>query len=777
MRNLQLQVILAAVDRATGPLKQIAGGSAGAALALRQTRDNLKGLQDQQKRITAFTDMTAQAKATKSALTDKSRELQKLNTEIGASENPGKRLVRQQITAQKEVDKLTKRYDEQLKKSRDLTRELPAKAAGIRNLGHQQSELAKQVDAANKKLELQQSALKRMGEADLAGNYRNMRSEVSSFATATIAAGTAAAGGIFALANSTATLGDEIGHAADRIGINRTALQEIRYAGEIGGGMDIAAVDASLLTFTRRLGLAARGTGAAVKAYDELGLSADALSRMQPEQALALVADRLAEIGDHNDQLSYASQIFDTGGGANMLKALKDGSAGLESYARDARMIGYILGEKAVADSEAFKHSLDMSTFSLRGMKNIIGAELMPVVTQLMDTFSGWLVENRPQVEAFGRAFGQRLQEAVPTIISLGKGLAKLVSTIASIIRTVAWLVGGFENLAVVLAVLFSLKMIVAIGAFIIALYKTGSAILLLAKTLPIAATGMKFFAGAVAMVGTALKTMTAFLLANPIVLAIAAIAGLAYLIYKNWGAVKNWFTTLWTEVTGAFQGGLAGITRLLLNWSPIGMIWRAITGGLRMLGMDIPAQFSSFGGAIVDGLIGGITAKLSALRSAITGAGGRMASWFKDALGINSPSRVFAQFGINTMDGFQQGLQRKESEPIGVLTGFVKRLKQIGAGVAIGAASSLAAAMPASVGIDTGAINRIPLDARGPLQAGSQAGGLTIEGGIHITVQSQPGMNEQQLAQYIGAEVQRALANAHHQASARQRSALYDTD
>ena len=49
--------------------------------------------------------------------------------------------------------------------------------------------------------------------------------------------------------------------------------------------------------------------------------------------------------------------------------------------------------------------------------------------------------------------------------------------------------------------------------------------------------------------------------------------------------------------------------------------------------------------------------------------------------------------------------------------------------------------------------------------------------GDINITVNPAPGMDEQALARYVAAEVQRALAQATREAGAKRRSALYDID
>ncbi|MDP2128173.1 MAG: hypothetical protein Q8K97_12435 [Pseudohongiella sp.] len=739
-RSLQLQVILDAVDRATGPMRNIAKGSAGAGAAIRQTRDHLRDLQDQQKRITAFQDMARQANDTRGALSLKRKELSALTAQMSASENPAKRLVQQQQRAQREVDKLSTRYREQTQRGKELRKELPAKAAGIKNLGDHQSDLARRVEAANRVLGQQQEALRRLGAADVTGRYRTMSTEVGRLARRTLVMGGAAAGGIFAIANSTATLGDQVAKAADKLGLGIDVFQELRYAGE-RGGMANELMDKTLLNFTRRIAFAARGTGAAVKAYDELGLSAEALSQMTPDQALGVVADRLEQIQDHNERLGYASQIFDNTGGAAMLNVLKGGAEGLKELRNQAHLTGYVLSEQAARDAEVFNDSLLDAQLGMKGMKNIIGAELMPSITELMQSFSGWMIENRHRVQEFAQVFGARMKSAVPIIIDMAKGAAQFFTTFARGVQTIAGWVGGFQNLAIIMGVLFSLKAITSVLAFVFAIFKAGSAILMLSKTLGIAAGAAKLFG--LTLMGTPIGWFMA---------AIAALAAGVYLIYRNWDGISGWFAQRWQ----AIKDTLSGVISLFTT--------------------QLPDQFRELGHAMIAGLIGGILGKATALRDALTGAAGNAVSGFKNLLGINSPSKVFAEFGVNTMEGYQQGIQRAEAKPLREISGIAKRIQQAGAGLLLGTLSTVAGALPNSMGVDA-RVSSASFDTRGPLSSAAGSGGLTIEGGIHISVQAQPGMDEQALARHIATEVQRALANAHHQASARQRSALYDTD
>ncbi|TXV09604.1 phage tail tape measure protein [Escherichia coli] len=157
-------------------------------------------------------------------------------------------------------------------------------------------------------------------------------------------------------------------------------------------------------------------------------------------------------------------------------------------------------------------------------------------------------------------------------------------------------------------------------------------------------------------------------LMMNPIGLVITAVAAAAYLIYRNWGAVSSWFKQCWADIQEAFNGGIAGTGKLLINWSPAGLLYKAFAAALKYLGVDLPAKFTDFGGHLVDGLINGIKNKWESLKSSVTGMGDSISGWFSEKLGIHSPSRVFMGFGDNIAQGAAIGLQR--TTPLAALAG-----------------------------------------------------------------------------------------------------------
>ncbi len=160
-------------------------------------------------------------------------------------------------------------------------------------------------------------------------------------------------------------------------------------------------------------------------------------------------------------------------------------------------------------------------------------------------------------------------------------------------------------------------------------------------------------------LAGQAVLWLGRALLMNPIGLAITGIALGAYLIYRNWDKLKPWFQGLWGQIKAAFAGGIGGVAKLILNWSPLGLFYKAFAGVMKWFGIDMPKNFTDFGANLIGGLVSGIKAKLGAAKDTIVGFGKDVKGWFADTLGIKSPSRVFMGFGDNIAQGAAIGIGR----------------------------------------------------------------------------------------------------------------------
>jgi len=137
-----------------------------------------------------------------------------------------------------------------------------------------------------------------------------------------------------------------------------------------------------------------------------------------------------------------------------------------------------------------------------------------------------------------------------------------------------------------------------------------------MAKVLSTTLVGLK---NGLMLAGRALSGVGKAFLMNPIGLAIAGIAIGAYLIYRYWepisgffkgigSAISGVFSGMWQRIKDAFDGGIAGIGALILDWSPLGLFYKAFAGVLGWFGVELPDDFSKFGTQLINALTSGIT-------------------------------------------------------------------------------------------------------------------------------------------------------------------------
>jgi hypothetical protein len=166
------------------------------------------------------------------------------------------------------------------------------------------------------------------------------------------------AGAIIGKLLRTAAALDDIGKTADKIGLTTDALQELRAIAE-SAGVSQASLDSSMERFNKRLGEATMGGGAAAKMLKSLNLEAGDLVTMGLDDALSLVADKIAAIPETAQRAAAAAALFGREG-VGMVNMLREGSAGMETMRQEARELGIVIDEDLIRGAEDAQTQLDL---------------------------------------------------------------------------------------------------------------------------------------------------------------------------------------------------------------------------------------------------------------------------------------------------------------------------------------------------------------------------------------------------------------------------------
>ncbi|HGF8494972.1 TPA: phage tail tape measure protein [Acinetobacter baumannii] len=737
MSKLKLEVLFGAVDKLTGPMKTIVGGSKTMADALKKTNGELKDLEAQQRKISGFRQLTAQSEKTAQALAKNKQTISELKaalkinpevqenvTALARAEAAHKRLMGVQKNQRTELTGMAQEFNKagiQMDRLNDEESDLKNKIhLTTMELNKQKEALGKHTEAQKKYEKMQE----RMGKAnemakkglmiagagaaalavpvkiaidyesamadvakvvdglkDEAGKitpaYTAMSNQIVEMTTrlpmaakdiaAIVAAGAQsgiAKNELLGFAESAVKMGvafditaDQAGQSmaemraafrmnqpevvalADKINLlgntnNQNApkimevVQRIGALGEVGGfaASSVAAMAASLTavepevaaTGIKNMILALTKGESATKgqsaAFKKLGLDSVQVSKDMQKNAEATVAKVIEGIQklEKHEQVAITNELF----GSEALPIVMQYSQGLEllktnlvAVSNSSKYAGSMEAEYA-ARAATTANNIQLAKNHMAALGITIGNVLLPGVNSMIGSFNGVM------------SSVQKWSQANP---GLSSGLVKVaVGAIA--------IVGGLSLLSMGLITIFGPMMMVAKGFGVVAL---------------------------------AAKGMSMALLTNPITWIVLAIAGAAFLIYKNWAPIAGFFTGIWSTIRTAFNGGIKGISALIINWSPIGLFYSAFAKVLSWFGVDLPAKFTGFGAMILEGLKNGILSKVNAVKDAITGAVSGVIDKARGILGIHSPSRVFMGIGGYTMQGMANGIANANGLPI----------------------------------------------------------------------------------------------------------------
>lgn len=439
------------------------------------------------------------------------------------------------------------------------------------------------------------SSLSRTGEA--AGALGSKLAGLGTLFAGVFTGATLGGLGLVSLVRSAEAAGSRLSDMSSRAGLSVQAFAELEYAAK-KAGMGEEAFASSTERFNKSLSEARRNTGPLAELLKKVG--PEYLQQLKSvesnEEAFGLLAKAMGKIESPGRRAELAAAAFGKAG-LGMVNVLKDGPEGVALLR--AEFLKLAGDQTAFAqNSDALGDSFDALEVSLLGVRNVAAGALMPAITSLTSAVTDFVVKNRDGIQRWAERTGAAIQGWID-----GGGVGRLVAGLGKLADTVSGLlarVGGLENaMALVAAVMVGPSLLAAakLGLEFVGLGKEVVLLGVRVGTFLVGALGraalalLAFnFGPLVAGLGaaaTAVWGFTAALLANPLtwaVLLVGAFAASVYVLYKNWGPIKNFFADLWQSITFYFGQGWAWLQEnSAAAWSGIVnhfvSVWEPITG------------------------------------------------------------------------------------------------------------------------------------------------------------------------------------------------------
>lgn len=175
MKPLKLEVLFGSKDSLSPALKLMIGSSNAASKALKNTRDELKRLNDQQKQLDSFKKLKEDVKQASTELERNKKIVQSLREQLAV--NPDAKLTKELKKAETQVKQLTKVVTEGRPRLIELRNELNNAGLKSKNFADQQQELKEKINAANTSIDSQKNKLENLNRfqkshSKMTGNVR-----------------------------------------------------------------------------------------------------------------------------------------------------------------------------------------------------------------------------------------------------------------------------------------------------------------------------------------------------------------------------------------------------------------------------------------------------------------------------------------------------------------------------------------------------------------------------------------------------------------------------
>ena len=523
-------------------------------------------------------------------------------------------------------------------------------------------------------------------------------------------AGAAVGASIFAVGKASADYAGDMFDMARSTGMGVESFQKIAYAAKMSG-IEAEKVTTSFIKFDKMIVDAAGGNKAYMQTFKDLGIQIkdSAGNLRQPNAIFEDVAEIFHNTEDGAAKTALAVELFGKSGAA-LIPMLNDGKSGLQAFYAEAKRMGLVLSAEAIGKGDAFSDQLEQIGQQVKGVKLQLGTALIPAlsaaaekIAAVIDKITRWVQEN-PELAAtigniamtvgkwlailgtaaiaiggatfivgqFGKVF-RTVSDTIKIGTDIYKGLTG--ATAAAGKSTIAYTIG--QKMAAAAQWLFNTALfgcpviwivagIMAIIAAVVLLVKYWDEVAAWFKKLWDSIVGI--FKAAWEAIKKVWGAVTGWF--SNLWGGIKAGAGKAWDGIKNtiskaregvqkaWGSVKGWFSNLWGNVKSGISNAWGGIKDWFSNLQPVEWMrgaWENVGTFFENLG----PRFYEWGKNLLQGLWNGITSMVDKIVEGMKNIGRRIANGFKSILGINSPSRLFAEYGLNITQGLVVGLDR----------------------------------------------------------------------------------------------------------------------
>lgn len=215
---------------------------------------------------------------------------------------------------------------------------------------------------------------------------------------------------------------DAVDKLAKSTGISTEGLQVFGLAAQ-KAGVDQVALSGAFGRMSKRLAEAAQGFGEAKPALEKLGLSAQDLTKLTPEEQFLKIGEAIGGLATQGEQAAAAFKIF-SDQGLRLVPLFADINAQTEAARAELERFGGILSSQQIAGTVALKDNLTDVSQIFSNIVNQVTANLAPAINAVVDSFKEFVSS------AGGANIGKSISDSIVSAVDYLLGVVDYIAPV-----------------------------------------------------------------------------------------------------------------------------------------------------------------------------------------------------------------------------------------------------------------------------------------------------------------------------------------------------------
>jgi len=394
-------------------------------------------------------------------------EMKVVTAEFGANATGTEALTKKQDVLKKQLDEQNKKVVEAEKALALMRSEAEGKTTpAIQKMETELNNAKAAMTKTKNEIESTEKTLKQAGItwADVGDTVAWFGKAITASMAAVGAAATAVGAALYDMGTKAAAAGDKIDKQSQKLGLSTESYQEWDYIlRQSGASIDSLGVGMKTLQSTLA-GLTEDG-GKSSEAFAAIGINFDDIKNKSPEEAFAMTVEALQQMPEGADKTAAALKLLGKQG-MELMPLLNSTAAETEALKQRAHTLGMVMSAESVNAAVEFTDRLTDLKGSFTGIKNSIGADLLPGFSMITDGLTNLLVGEEGAGDAIVKGVEvlvSSIGEAIPRVVGIISNIASTIADIAPSVIT-ALVDGIVSNLPMLIDAALKLVMTLVQG-------------------------------------------------------------------------------------------------------------------------------------------------------------------------------------------------------------------------------------------------------------------------------------------------------------------------